>query len=52
MTMTPIESQISICIWLGMLCAVLMASAPISFISLICLMSAALLTAAPRGPKS
>ena len=51
-TIIPIESQISICHVEGMLCAVRMASHPISFMVRICLMSAALFTSAPRGPRS
>ena len=42
----------SICHWLGMLCDVRMASQPISFIVFIWRMSAALFTAAPKGPRS
>ena len=52
MTIMPSESHTSICIWLGMLCAVRMASQPMAFIVLIWRMSAALFTAAPSGPRS
>ena len=51
-TIMPSESQMSICIVEGMLCAVRIASQPISFISFICLMRAASFMAAPRGPRS
>lgn len=52
MTIMPSESHTSICIVEGMLWLVRMASLPISFIILTWRMSAALLTAAPSGPKS
>ena len=52
MTIMPRESQTSICIVEGILCAVRMASHPMSFISFICRISAALFTAAPSGPRS
>ena len=52
MTIMPIESHTSICHVDGMLWAVRMASQPMSFIVRIWRMSAALLTAAPKGPRS
>ena len=51
-TIMPSESHRSICIWLGMLWLVRMASQPISFIIFICRMRADLFTAAPSGPRS